>query len=196
MRMRFATVVFGSVAALAMASGLSTAQDQQQPADHHQSAEMDLPKLGIAVLMPTKGSKVRGNLRLVQAGDELRITGRVNNLTPGEHGFHIHQFGDRRGPDGTASGGHFNPTGHEHGAPGSTSHAGDLGNITANEQGVAKVDITTTDTKLHFVLGRAFVVHAGKDDLSSQPSGDAGGRVAVGVIGIGNPEYKLPAKAN
>ena len=70
------------------------------------------------------------------------------------------------------------------------SHAGDLGNITANQQGVAKVDVSTDDTKLHFVLGRAFVVHGGADDLQSQPSGSAGPRVAVGVIGIGNRDFQ------
>ncbi|KAA5541114.1 superoxide dismutase family protein [Roseiconus nitratireducens] len=159
--------------------------------EHHEHGAGELPTLGIAVITPTKGNKVRGTLRLMQKGDELRIRGRISNLTPGEHGFHIHQFGDERGTDGTATGGHFNPDGHQHGAPGSTSHAGDLGNITADAEGVAKVDVVTSGTKLHFILGRAFVVHAGKDDLASQPSGAAGARVATGVIGIGNPEFTV-----
>lgn len=156
----------------------------------HAHSEAELPTFGVAMLTPTKGSKVRGMLRLMQKEDGLHIVGRINNLTPGEHGFHIHEFGDLRSSDGKSAGGHFNPEGHDHGAPGSHSHAGDLGNITAGEDGVAKVDVVTTDTKLHFVLGRAFVVHAGKDDLKSQPSGDAGGRVALGVIAIGNSDYK------
>jgi Cu-Zn family superoxide dismutase len=146
------------------------------------------------VIKPTKGNKVRGTLRLVQKGETLKIMGRITNLTPGEHGFHIHEFGDERGTDGTATGGHYNPGGHEHGAPGPHSHSGDLGNVTADAEGVAKVDISVKGTKLHFVLGRAFVIHAGKDDLKSQPSGAAGARVATGVIGIGNPEFK-PGKA-
>ncbi len=162
-------------------------------ADSHGHANMEMPTFGVAVILPTKDSKVRGLLRLNQAGDELRIVGKINNLTPGEHGFHIHQFGDQRGTDGTAAGGHYSGDGKQHGAPGPDSHAGDLGNITAGEDGVANVDIKTAHTKLHFVLGRAFVVHAGKDDLKSQPSGDAGGRVATGVIGIGNPEFKQTA---
>lgn len=156
----------------------------------HEHSEAELPTFGVAMLTPTKDSKVRGTLRLMQKEGGLHIVGRINNLTPGEHGFHIHQFGDLRSNDGTSAGGHFNPEGHEHGAPGAHSHAGDLGNITAGEDGVAKVNVLTTDTKLHFILGRAFVVHAGKDDLASQPSGDAGGRVALGVVAFGNPEYK------
>ena len=161
---------------------------QAQDANHeHESAQ--LPKLGVAVITPTKGNKVRGVLRLVQKGDEIKIMGRVTQLTPGEHGFHIHEFGDRRGSDGKATGGHYNPKGHDHGSPGGHSHSDDLGNIEADQEGVAQVNITMKGTPLHFVLGRAFVVHAGKDDLKSQPSGAAGARIATGVIGIGNPEF-------
>ena len=148
----------------------------------HDHAHAELPTLGVCVLMPTKDNKARGTLRLVQKGDELVITGKVRNLTPGEHGFHIHEFGDRRAADATSAGGHFN------------SHAGDLGNILADDQGVATVNVTTKDTALHFILGRSFVVHAGKDDLKSQPSGDAGPRVAVGIVGIGNESFKGTAK--
>lgn len=185
-------------AAVALCLGLSTQVNAQQAttqaaADSHEHEAMNLPTLGVAVLTPTKDNKVRGTLRLIQQGDVLRVVGKIHNLTPGEHGFHIHQFGDQRGPDGMATGGHFDPHGHEHGAPGEKSHAGDFGNITADEQGVATVNVSTQATKLHFVLGRAFVVHAGRDDLKSQPSGDAGARVATGVIGVGNPDFKPQA---
>lgn len=167
-----------------LASGLSVrAHAADDPA-------AELPKYGVAVVRPTKGNKTRGVLRLMQTEEGMRIMGQIRNLTPGKHGFHIHQFGDLRGPDGTSAGGHFSPEMDKHGAPGKASHAGDLGNITANAQGVARVDTLATDTALHFVLGRAFVVHAGADDLESQPSGDAGPRVGLAVIGIGNPEYK------
>ncbi len=166
-------------------------------ADHHKKgehAEVELPKAGIAVMKPTKGNKVRGTLRLMQKGKDLSITGMIRNLTPGAHGFHIHEYGDMRSTDGTAAGGHFNPYGTEHGAPAEKSHVGDLGNIMANADGVAKVDTVSKGTALHFVLGRSFVVHAGKDDLESQPSGAAGPRVAVGVIGVANPEFKMQRK--
>jgi Cu-Zn family superoxide dismutase len=178
------------IALCLIAFPMSSLTTSRVSAEEHEHIAADVPTFGVALLMPTKDSKVRGMLRLMQKEDGLHIVGRVNNLTPGEHGFHIHEFGDLRSSDGTSAGGHFNPEGHEHGAPGAKSHAGDLGNITAGEDGVAKVDIVATDAKLHVILGRALVVHAGKDDLSSQPSGDAGGRVALGVIAVGNPDLK------
>lgn len=156
-------------------------------ADHHEKAkhDVDMPKDGVVVLLPTQGNDVRGVLTLKQQEDGVHVTGEVMGLTPGEHGFHIHEYGDLRDPEGKSAGGHFNPHGTKHGGPDDKErHPGDLGNITANEDGVAKVDAMAEGLKLHFVLGRSFVVHAGRDDLKSQPSGDAGPRVAVGIIGV------------
>ncbi len=169
-----------------MAVSITTLRAQEAAHDH---GHEDLPSLGIAKIIPTQGNKVRGILRLVQKGDQLKVIGRIYNLTPGEHGFHIHTFGDQRGGDGKSTGGHYDRHGHDHGAPGAKSHAGDLGNIKANDEGLAEVNVTVEGTALHFILGRAFVIHAAKDDLKSQPSGDAGARVATGVIGIGNPDF-------
>jgi Cu-Zn family superoxide dismutase len=112
----------------------------------------------------------------------------VRGLTEGKHGFHIHQFGDVRSADGKSAGGHFNPDGHDHGGPDSDKHhAGDLGNITANAEGLAEVNIKAKELKVISILGRSIVVHGGVDDLKSQPSGAAGPRVGVGVIGIAGP---------
>jgi superoxide dismutase, Cu-Zn family len=147
--------------------------------------QVELPKMGVAELTPTEGNEAGGTIMLRQAEDGLHITGNVTGLTPGLHGFHIHQYGDLRAPDGSAAGGHFNPAGTAHGGPQDEErHAGDLGNIKADEDGVAEVDIHVPWLELHFVIGRAIVVHAGEDDFASQPSGDAGPRVAIGVIGI------------
>ena len=145
----------------------------------------EVPRQAVVVLSPTEGNQVEGTLLLEQRGDMVHVTGEVKGLTPGEHGFHIHEFGDLRQPDGTSAGGHFNPEDVKHGGPDdSEHHAGDLGNITANEQGVAQVDKQAEGLKLHFVIGRSLVVHGGADDFRSQPSGDAGPRVALGVIGF------------
>ncbi len=186
-----------AVAAMMMpqASAQETKANSSKAHSHeHAGAEAPMPTLGIAVIMPTKGNKVRGMLRLAQKGESLQVSGKIRNLTPGDHGFHIHEFGDLRNmADGTSAGGHFNPTGVPHGGPGH-GHVGDLGNITADSEGVATVDVTLDHTMLHFILGRTFVVHAGKDDLSSQPSGDAGARVGLGIIGVGNPDFKASAK--
>ncbi|MCO8120259.1 superoxide dismutase family protein [Stieleria sp. TO1_6] len=166
-------------------------QAQEQHADDHQAMhDAKLPKHAVAVLASTSDSDVKGVLMLDQMEGFVRVHGKVIGLTPGEHGFHIHEFGDLTKADGTSAGGHYAPAGHDHGAPGKQSHAGDLGNITANDDGVATVDIKAEDLKLHLVLGRSIVVHGGKDDLKSQPSGAAGPRVGVGVIGVANTEAK------
>jgi superoxide dismutase, Cu-Zn family len=156
----------------------------------------DVPMTGVVVLQPTRGQEVRGTLRLVQQSSGLRIIGRIEGLTPGKHGFHVHEFGDLSDPEGKSAGGHFNPDNRKHGGPDDAErHAGDLGNIEADGQGVAMVDVQGRGLKLHFVLGRAVVVHSKADDLKSQPSGDAGDRVAVGVIGIAQQEAGTTEKA-
>ncbi|QDS94909.1 Superoxide dismutase [Cu-Zn] precursor [Roseimaritima multifibrata] len=199
------TKPFALAVAFATCFAFSSASAQDKPAhshekeSHHGHAEAghhhgDLPTFGVAIVTPTKGNKVRGVLQLKQVGDDLKVMGKVRNLTPGKHGFHIHEFGDfRDGAKGTSAGGHFNPAGVDHGPEGH-GHVGDLGNITANDEGVATIKTTLKNTKLHFVLGRSFVIHADADDLKSQPSGNAGPRVGLGIIGIGNAEYKPAAK--
>ena len=162
-------------------------------ADHHEEGKHPEIANAVCSLRATKGNKVRGMLRLTQKDGFVLVQGRVNNLTPGSHGFHIHQFGDLRGGDGKAAGGHYAGKGHKHGGPHSAAgerHAGDLGNIEANEKGVAKVNIKAKGLSLYMVLGRSFVVHGGTDDLKSQPSGAAGPRVSVGVIGLAAPPAK------
>jgi Cu-Zn family superoxide dismutase len=159
-------------------SALAVAQDT------HRTPET-VPQEGVAVLTPTRGQKAQGVLLLKQTDQGVQVTGKVSGLEPGEHGFHIHEFGDLRDPEGKSAGGHFNPDGHKHGGPDDAEHhAGDLGNITANSSGVAEVETLAKGLKLHFVIGRAMVVHGKADDLKSQPAGDAGPRVAVGVIGF------------
>lgn len=147
-------------------------------------------KAAIAVLHPTEGSKVHGVVKFTKTGNNVTVTGEVSGLTPGLHGFHIHEFGDCSAPDGKSAGGHFNPTGADHGGPDSPKHhVGDLGNIEANEEGIATINVTSEMIEFEgdtSILGRGLIVHAGQDDLKSQPSGDAGGRVACGVIGVAN----------
>ena len=154
--------------------------------------QIQLPKTGVAQLAPTKGYEASGTIWLQQKEDGLSLKGRVRGLKPGLHGFHIHEYGDLRDPQAESAGGHFNPRGTRHGGPEDAEyHAGDLGNIRANEQGVAQVDIMAPWLKLHYVTGRSIVVHAGQDDLESQPSGAAGPRVAAGVIGVADPQEQM-----
>ena len=87
----------------------------------------------VAVLKPTAGSKVEGTVTFTKADKGVRVQADVTGLTPGKHGFHIHEFGDNTSPDGMSAGGHFNPHKMEHGAPDAAKrHVGDLGNIEAD----------------------------------------------------------------
>jgi len=142
----------------------------------------------IAVLIPTQGNEVHGIVKITKVPGGVRIVADVTGLKPGEHGFHIHEFGDASSADGTAAGGHFNPAKDTHGAPTAEHrHVGDLGNLKADASGHAVLDYV--DTKLSLegaasIIGRGIVIHANPDDLTTQPTGNAGGRVAVAVIGI------------
>jgi Cu-Zn family superoxide dismutase len=145
----------------------------------------------VAVLHPTEGNNVHGVVTFVKAGDKVKVTVHIEGLTPGKHGFHIHEFGDCSSKDGSAAGGHFNPATAPHGAPEAAQrHTGDLGNIEANKEGVAHVEFTDSMMKFdgpHSILGRGVIVHTNPDDLKTQPTGNAGGRQACGVIGVAKP---------
>jgi Cu-Zn family superoxide dismutase len=143
-------------------------------------------------LIPTTKtqSTVKGTVTFTKTSSGVHVHGEISGLTPGEHGFHVHEFGVWN-EDGMASGGHFNPTKAPHASHSSDKrHVGDMGNIKADESGNAVVDLD--DDQMSFegptsILGRGLVVHAKADDLKSQPSGDAGGRLAVAIIGVAKP---------
>lgn len=145
-------------------------------------------KKAIAVLHAASGSQVAGSVTFTDSGDSVKVVADITGLKPGKHGFHIHEFGDCSAPDATSAGGHFNPGKHSHGAPdASERHEGDLGNIEADASGKAHLEWTDKMMKLsgaNSILGRAVIVHEKADDLKTQPTGDAGGRLACGVIGV------------
>ena len=172
------------------ALGISLGMAAQTGTEGMQGGKLavDVPQRAIAVLQPTRGSDVHGIVYFETEGDSVKITGEITGLTPGKHGFHIHEYGDLSAPDGISAGSHFAPFGHKHGSPDTAEHHyGDLGNVVAGQLGVAKVDMKADWMKLHFILGRGLVVHDGADDFS-QPTGNAGGRAAVGVIGVAKPK--------
>lgn len=145
-----------------------------------------------AVLVSVGDSGVTGDVRFERVDEGVRVTGRIEGLEPGKHGFHVHRYGDLSDSTrGESAGGHFAPEGTRHGRPSDQErHAGDLGNLVANENGVATIDEVDGVIELsgeHSIIGRALVVHA-KEDTFGQPSGDAGDRVAFGVIGIASTE--------
>ena len=158
--------------------------------ENHDKGAHSKDMQGKAVLSATSGNQTTGWVLFEPEAGKLHVWGEVIGLTPGKHGFHIHEFGDCSSGDGKSAGGHFTPQQSPHGAPTAPHnmhHAGDLGNITADAAGKASFDMKVDFLDLHgmnSVLGRAVVVHAGTDDMKSQPSGDAGSRVACGVVGI------------
>lgn len=157
-------------------------------------ARAQAPVRAVASLYPTKGSKVSGVVRFTQEGKRVHIVADVSGLTPGSHGFHVHEFGDTTAEDGTSAGGHYNPMKMPHAAPNAEMrHEGDLGNLVADESGHAHLDAYDSCLTLQgpdSIIGRGVVVHANPDDLVTQPTGNAGPRVAVGVIGYAGPEKK------
>jgi len=192
------TLAAAALTALACTSSSTAMEHEGAAHGEHGDAFADIES-AVAVLSPTKGNKTRGTVLFTPTGDgKVRVTARVTGLKPGsKHGFHVHEFGDPTAPDGTSAGGHYNPEGHEHGLPNGTAgsrHAGDFGNLEANAKGVATYNQTfdnITITADNAVIGRGVVVHADPDD-GSQPTGNAGARIAVGVVGVANPETKLP----
>ncbi|XP_057331461.1 uncharacterized protein LOC130671531 [Microplitis mediator] len=150
--------------------------------------------IAVVKLLPHEDTNpVSGNLRLVQSDSSgpVTVTGTITGLTPGKHGFHVHEKGDLSNKC-LSTGGHFNPTNQVHGAPTDTvRHVGDLGNIEANADGVADIDIVDNVISLvgtNNIIGRGVVVHSNVDDLGkgghelSPITGNAGSRVSCGVI--------------
>jgi Cu-Zn family superoxide dismutase len=152
-----------------------------------QSIPSDAPR-ATATLQPTKGNKTAGTVDFYQVGNKVRVVGTVNGLVPGrEHGFHVHEAGDCSSGDGMSAKGHFNPHGKPHGHPQSGErHAGDLPSLRADASGSAKLDteldIVTVTSGPASVVGRGLIVHADPDDYKTQPTGNAGARLACAVI--------------
>lgn len=141
-----------------------------------------------AVIYPTKGNTCSGTVTFSQEKDGLHIEAHISGLTPGEHGFHIHEFGNCACDDAVCAGDHFNPTNSPHGSPTAEKrHVGDLGNLVADQDGIAHYAYTDNRCTLngpHSIIGRGVIIHAQRDDYVTQPTGNAGARVGCGVVGI------------
>jgi Cu-Zn family superoxide dismutase len=151
-----------------------------------QSMTASGPMLASAGLAPTKGNKTVGEVTFEQVGNKVRVTAQVINLKPNqEHGFHVHEVGDCSSGDGMSAKGHFNPYGKPHGH-GAERHAGDMPNLKADAKGraklVAELDVITLTPGPASIIGRGVIVHADPDDYRTQPTGNAGARLACGVI--------------
>jgi len=146
--------------------------------------------IALAKVQPSKAAttqptnqNVEGTVKFVAMGEGVHVTAEISGLSPGKHGFHIHQSGDLSAPDLSSAGGHYNPASGKHGdAHGDMRHAGDLGNLTADSNGKATYDQHIAGLKLSDIIGKSIIVHAKEDDVKTDPSGNSGGRVAGGLI--------------
>ncbi|HEY8250302.1 MAG TPA: superoxide dismutase family protein [Burkholderiales bacterium] len=168
---------------LLIAAGALLAACQSTPDD---------PLRATAGLQPTKGSKAFGEATFEEVeGGKVRVIAFAQGLKPNaEHGFHIHEAGDCSSGDGMSAKGHFNPYAKPHGDPKSAErHAGDLPSFKAGKDGRAKIDVTvdilTVRAGPASVVGRGLIIHADPDDYKTQPTGNAGARIACGVIKSG-----------
>lgn len=146
-------------------------------------------RTAVATLGPASNSGVTGTATFTEENGTVTLVLEVQNVkTPGKHAVHIHEFGDCSAPDASSAGGHWNPTNEAHGHWGNDPfHKGDIGNIEIGEDGTGRLTMSTDlwsigGDSTSNILGRSVIVHEGVDDFTSQPSGNAGGRIACGVI--------------
>jgi Cu-Zn family superoxide dismutase len=170
----------GVVLAIVMLAGCST------PSGH--KGQMDqMGPTATADLKPTAGNTTAGTARFAQHGDHVMVVARVTGLKPGqEHGFHVHEKGDCSSPDGMSTGGHFNPTGKPHGPQNAEHHVGDLPALKADANGNAEARFHLMGMSVGSgptdIVGKGLIVHAAPDDYKTQPTGNAGARLACAVI--------------
>lgn len=178
--MRIAVLLPLTAASLALAGTVAAQQSSAStPQINRVSVELEA----------TRGNRASGTVVLSPDNHGLHVSGTIRGLKPNsEHGFHFHENGDCSAPDGSSAGAHFDPVGAMHGRRGEGAHhAGDMPNLTSNARGEALIDLhleglTLGDGGRFDVLGKAVIVHADPDDYSSQPAGNAGARIACGVI--------------
>jgi len=147
------------------------------------------PGRATATLKNAQGGDV-GTATITPRDSGVQIEGTFSTLPPGTHALHIHTTGTCTAPDFTSAGGHFNPGGKQHGKDNPNGHhAGDLANIEVDANGAAHVSVTVPDVtlgdganSLFHTGGTALVVHAAADDYKTDPTGNAGARIACGVI--------------
>ena len=172
---------------LLLLSGCSSSSDGKKPAANAGVAAPVAVASAAAQMSPTQGNTAKGTVTFSEMKDgTVVVVAELEGLAPGQHAMHVHEKGDCSAPDAMSAGGHYNPEQHAHGLPpGDPRHAGDLGNLTADAEGKARYTITVTNITIkgakNPIDGRAVVVHAKPDD-GGQPVGNAGGRVACGVI--------------
>lgn len=174
-------LIFAAISVTAFAQTMNS--NMQMPA-----AKSTVNK-AVCVMYPTQGNTVTGTVTFTRVDEGIKVVADLQGLSAGKHGIHIHECGDCSAFDGSSAGGHFNPMAKSHGAPmDAMRHEGDMGNIEADATGKAHLEYVDKNISLEgmaSIIGRSVIVHKNEDDLKTQPTGNAGARVACGVIGIG-----------
>ncbi|AWV97718.1 superoxide dismutase family protein [Arcticibacterium luteifluviistationis] len=154
-----------------------------------QSILLSEAKNAVAVIDAKSGSKTTGKVDFMESDGMVKITAKIEGLTPGSHAIHIHEKGDCSAADGKSAGGHWNPTNKAHGKWGiSPFHVGDIGNLEVGEDSIGTLSLKTDKWCISCndankdITGKAIIIHEGPDDFSSQPSGAAGPRIGCGEI--------------
>jgi Cu-Zn family superoxide dismutase len=161
--------------------GCSSMQKQDQKISHH------IITKAVASIHSVHNEKIAGTIAIEDLGKELKVTADLIGLpTNARLGFHIHEKGICIGPEYESAGGHFNPHNQPHGRPGvKQRHLGDMGNIETNLRGEARKVVLMpkkAEDDLSLVMGKSIIIHKDADDLKSQPTGDAGERLACGLL--------------
>ena len=152
------------------------------------SMHMGGPKpSAVANLEPTTGNGARGTVTFTQEGVVVHVSANLTGLKPGaQHGFHVHEKGDCSSGDGMSTGGHFNPDNNPHGPQSAPHHAGDMPQLTADSYGNANATFTLKGVSIGGpgadLVGKGLIVHRDPDDYKTQPTGNAGPRIACAVI--------------
>jgi Cu-Zn family superoxide dismutase len=171
------------VLVIALFAGCAQEGDDTQAATHGREV-----KKALAWVNATSGNEFQASAIFVKSGSQIELQITVDPAPPGEHAVHIHEHGDCSSPDGKSAGGHWNPTGENHGKWGvDPFHLGDIGNVMVGEDGTGALSLTTDLWSMgtgaeNDILNRAVIVHADADDFETQPTGNAGARLGCGVI--------------
>ena len=165
--------------------------DSIQMESENQTNEIKEESKTVSVSMDSKsGSTAKGEAYFTESNGMVTLEAKFSGLKPGTHAIHIHEKADCSAEDATSSGGHWNPTHAQHGKWGDAEgyHKGDIGNFEVGDDGIGRISMQTDEWCIGCgdenkdILGKAVIVHEGKDDFTTQPTGDAGGRISCGGI--------------
>lgn len=193
-------LVFAATAMIAFVGCKNEKKDMEKMDEMNDTVQMDstndpnsmqeAPKTVTISMASKSGSTAKGEVYFSEENGMVKMEAKIMGLKPGTHAIHIHEKADCSAEDATSSGGHWNPTHAKHGKWGDAEgyHKGDIGNFEVGEDGIGKISMQTDEWCIGCgdenkdILGKAVIVHDGKDDFTTQPTGDAGGRVSCGGI--------------